>query len=211
MDRLELNSCFLLAGRAWQVVVIHHNDRLISVQPAAWGIEPSWGGFAPQFLTAELCGEIRAVLKDTAEPSYLHPGVVPHLRERRAQFAEIMERPGGIVWEPGDIRWWTFAGGRINTTLQFALRDLGDWKVTADNFTVRVRSEATAHGEFMAARRMLREPGFWSDAGRWSGLELPSWRLSKFQRAMPERAQHEMLSRFLLDLEGTAHFLGVET
>ncbi len=208
VDRLESDSCFLLAGRAWQVVLIHHRDRLISVQPAAWGVEPSWGGFAPQLLSRPLCQEIRAVLKDTAEPPWLHPSALPLLRERREQFAEIMERPGGIVWEPGDIRWWTFAGGRINATLQRALRQLGDWKVTADNVMVRLRSESTAHGDFIAARRRLRDPAFWTDATFWSAAEatLPSWRLSKFQRALPEAMQQEMVARFLLDLEGAGEF-----
>ena len=208
VDRLERSACFLLAGRSWQVVHIHHRDRTISVQPASWGIEPSWGGFAPQFLSQRLCQAIRQILKDTDEPAYLHASALPHLWDRREQFAQIMEKPSGIVWEPGDIRWWTFAGGRINATLQLALRELGDWKVTADNFHLRIRSTAAAHSDFIAARKRFRDPAFWSDAAFWSGLALPSWRLSKFQRALPEWAQQEMLSRFLLDLEGAATFCG---
>jgi ATP-dependent Lhr-like helicase len=32
---------------------------------------------------------------------------------------------GGIIVGEGEIRWWTFAGGRINSTLRHALEALG--------------------------------------------------------------------------------------
>jgi len=209
VDGLEVGACFLLAGRPWQVVLIHHRDRLISVQPAARGAEPSWGGFAPQFVSRDLCDEVRAVLADTTEPPYLHPSVIGHLWERREQFAAILAAPGRVTREPGDIRWWTFAGGRINATLRLALRQLGGWKVTADNFCVRVRS--AADDDFNAVLLHLRGPELWEDGAFWARIPLPSWRLSKFQRALPEWAQQEMRSHHLLDLEGAADFCGADT
>ena len=35
--------------------------------------------------------------------------------------------------------WWTFAGGRINHTLKYALEVLGGWKITADSFALAVQ------------------------------------------------------------------------
>ena len=49
---------------------------------------------------------------------------------------------GGIEFDDGEIRWWTFAGGRINATLRYALEAVGgDWKVIPDNFLIKVRGE----------------------------------------------------------------------
>ena len=56
VDRLVADmSAFLLGGRAWLVVGVNHDDRVVRVRPAPRGKEPSWGGFVPQFLGFEVC------------------------------------------------------------------------------------------------------------------------------------------------------------
>src|SRR6185295_9409838 len=45
VDRLvEQMSSFLLAGRAWSVDRVNHEDRVVSVREAPAGVKPSWGG-----------------------------------------------------------------------------------------------------------------------------------------------------------------------
>lgn len=57
------------------------------------------------------------------------------------------EPTSGVFVGEGEIRWWTFAGGRINTTLRHALEALGaSWKIVPDNF-----------GLTIAASRFLRD------------------------------------------------------
>ncbi len=43
--------------------------------------------------------------------------------------------------EAGKAFWWTFAGGRINYTLKYALEVIGGWKVVADNLLLRIEGE----------------------------------------------------------------------
>lgn len=55
VDRLvDEMSTFLLGGRAWLVVAVNHDERLVRVRPAPRGKKPSWGGYIPQFLGFDL-------------------------------------------------------------------------------------------------------------------------------------------------------------
>ena len=82
-----------------------------------------------------------------------------------------------------------------------AVELLRGWRCRFDNFWVEVTGEGLdeqSWGELMA---QLRGDGFWEDEAVWVALceRLPQFRLSKFQRAMPEWAVREMLGEVLLD------------
>src|SRR5690606_13755470 len=69
VDRLvEDMSCFLLGGRAWMVLAVDHENRVVRVQKAPRGKKPSWGGFIPQHLGFRLCQKMRDVL--TSDDDY---------------------------------------------------------------------------------------------------------------------------------------------
>jgi len=61
-------SCFLLGGRPWVVFLVVHNERLVRVEPAPRGRQPTWGGFLPQFLGFHLCQKILEIV--TSEDAY---------------------------------------------------------------------------------------------------------------------------------------------
>ena len=117
---------------------------------------------------------------------------------------------GGIELDHEEMRWWTFAGGAINSTLRYALKYLqADWTIIADNFLVRVRGSDVAGRTFSEALGALGGPGFWGDEELWKEISgmLPTYRLSKFQSLMPPWVERETLSRFLLDIPGTKAWL----
>lgn len=126
-------SCFLLGGRAWISQSIERDNRKIVVAPAPHGKKPTWGGFIPQFLGWEICQEIAALLKSNSDLVYLDKDaklVLNAARSERRQ--EVIDR---IIWEENkQVQWWTFAGGRINSTLKYGLECLWGWEVRADNF-----------------------------------------------------------------------------
>lgn len=213
VDRLvEGVSSFLLAGRAWTVTEVRHRDRQVRVEPAPRGRQPTWGSFLPQFLGFRVCQEIRRILCSDEVYAYLDPGAAAVLAEKRAAFAGLLapggEGAGDIEVDEAEIRWWTFAGGRINVTLRYALEALGPWKgtckVVADNHAVRVRGEGLDQGAFREAVARLRELELWDDERLWQTVlaNLPSYRLSKFQALMPPWVEREMLADHLLDVEG---------
>lgn len=211
VDRLvEGMTSFLLGGRAWTVHHVNHADRVIVVSEAPRGIKPSWSAFTPQMLSFAVCQEMRRVLiADTAYP-YLHPTAAKALNEKREELGELLRRSARPVQvEAGKAWWWTFAGGRINYTLKYALEILEGWKVVADNLLLRIEGDGVTHGAIDAVVNRMREDAFWSDAGMWRALvaRLPEYRLSKFQRALPEAASVELVGGYMLDAAGTRAYL----
>ncbi|MFT4628276.1 MAG: ATP-dependent Lhr-like helicase [Myxococcota bacterium] len=213
VDRLvDGVSCFLLGGRAWAVDRILHDDRQIIVHPAPRGKQPTWGGYLPQFLGFDLCQTVLQVLTSDASYPYLHETAAAVLQDQRADFEGLLEPArGGIEVDDGEIRWWTFAGGRINSTLRYALQAVGgDWKVIPDNYLVKLRADDLTERDFLAAVDRLRDPEFWEDDKLWDevGTSLPNYRLSKFQSLMPPWVEREMLGSYLLDVAGAWRWLG---
>lgn len=212
VDRLvEGASCFLLGGRAWAVLRVLHDDRSVVVEPAARGRRPTWGGFLPQFLGFEVCQCIRSVLQSDVRYPYLEDSAWEALSAHRTWMGELAASPqGGIIAEDDEVRWWTFAGGRINATLRYALESLGkDWKVIPDNFGIKVRGEDLDLPRFQEALSRLKNPVLWEDPRLWAEVAdvLPSYRLSKFQPLMPPWVEREVVAGFLLDVEGAWRWL----
>lgn len=214
VDRLvEEMSSFLLGGRAWLVVAVNHADRLVRVKPAPRGKKPSWGGFVPQFLGREVCQEMRAVLASTEEYGFLDAKARASLAEWRRELGPLLRRGAAAMQFDGDtMTWWTFAGGRINQTLKYALEWKGSWKVVPDNFAVKVEGAGLGFEELERVVDTLREPQLWDDpeARRALLAKMPEYRLSKFQKVLPDRLQVEMVGSYLLDFSGTRAFLAGE-
>lgn len=207
VDRLvDEVSSFLLGGRAWAVVRVQHDDRRVIVHAAPRGKQPSWGGYLPQFLSYELCQAALDVLTGDEAFTYLHETARGVLAERRAAFDGVLgPGVGGVEVDDAEVRWWTFAGGRINATLRYALEAVGgDWKVMPDNYVVRVRGEDLDERRFRAAVDQLRDAEFWENERLWEEVaaSLPNYRLSKFQPLMPPWVEREMVASHLLDVAG---------
>lgn len=217
VDRLvDGVSCFLLGGRAWAVLRVQHDDRRVVVVPAPRGRQPTWGGFLPQFLGFDVCQRILAELLSEGRYPYLDETAWTVLCERRAAMSGVVDSPrGGIEFDEGEVRWWTFAGGRINATLRYALEAVGgEWKVIPDNLVIKVRGEDTDERRFCEALAKLAEPEFWENERLWAEVaeSLPSYRLSKFQALMPPWVEREVVAGYLLDVGGAWRWLsGVDS
>ncbi len=215
VDRLvEGMTSFLLGGRAWTAEQVSHGDRSVRVRSAPRGQKPSWGGFVPQMLGFELCQRMRRVLVETTEYSYLHPTAATSLRERREELGELLGRAARPLQMDGGVGlWWTFAGGRINQTLKYGLEVAGGWKVVADNFVLRIEGDGVTHGTVGAVIARMAGETLWKDDGFWREIlaRLPDYRLSKFQKALPDAASTEMLGAYLLDVDGTRAYLRMDT
>jgi ATP-dependent Lhr-like helicase len=215
VDRLvDGVSTFLLGGRGWAVLRVQHDDRRVVVEPAPRGRQPTWGGFLPQFLGFEVCQQILTLLRDDARPPYLDDAAWAVLAAHREAMRPVVTAPRGpFEFLDGEVRWWTFAGGRINATLRYAIEALGrDWSVVPDNFLVKVRGADLDERSFRSALGQLMEPEFWEDDQLWTGVaaSLPSYRLSKFQPLMPPWIEREVVAGYLLDVGGAWRWLSGE-
>ncbi len=207
---VENMSCFLLGGRAWLVQAIDHKQRLVSATPAPRGKKPAWGGFAPRSLGFALCQRIKRVLTEETSYGYLSEPAALALAQHRESFAGLLgpER-SALQGDQRSWRWWTFAGGAINQTLKYALAVLTGWKIVADSFRLRFEGEGLSELAVRDAVAQLAHPAIWSDVPFWQRVlaQVPPYRLSKFQGALPERYQLELVGTTLLDLAGTRDFL----
>ncbi len=212
VDRLvEQMSSFLLAGRAWTVDQVNHQDRIVTVREAPGGVKPSWGGYIPSMLGFELCQRIQQLLVNDTEYPYLDAKAAQYLKEHRASLSDLLSRPAPAVQlEPGVARWWTFAGGRVNHTLKYGLEIKEGWKVIADNFQLRIEGDGITHQTVRDAIARMSTETFWTEPTLRKSLlgRLPNYRLSKFQDCLPEPFALEVIENYLLDVRTTLGWLG---
>ncbi|MBK1717211.1 DEAD/DEAH box helicase [Thiocystis violacea] len=212
VDRLvEEVSCFLLGGRAWVAFRLDHAARRVLVEPAPRGRQPSWGGFLPQFLGREICARIRRILAEEETFGYLDPSAVEILVEQREAMRGVLASgTDAIEVSDGELRWWTFAGGRINATLRYAIEVVAaEWTVIPSNFLIKIRGDDLNLQGFRSRIERLGDTAFWHDEGLWTDVaaSLPNYRLSKFQPLMPPWVEQEVLAHSLLDVDGVRQWL----
>jgi len=210
VDNLVENmTSFLLGGRAWLALAIDHRHRIVSVAPSPRGKVPKWGGIMPSMLGFEVCQRIKRVLTETESYSYLSEPAAAAVHDYREDMAALLQRGTALQLAHDGARWWTYAGGRINQTLRYALAELTGWKIVCDNFHLRIEGDGVSHQRVVQAIEQLADPAFWDDAERWTKIvaRVPPYRLSKFQDALPPRFQLELLGRYLLDLDGARRFV----
>lgn len=211
VDRLVENmSSFLLGGRAWTVDHVNHSERVVRVRAAPRGSKPRWGGFVPQHLAYEICQRMRRVLLDpAADYPYLDGPAAAVIRDLRDELGPIVGESPAVDDDGGTVRWWTFAGGRINHTLKYALEWQEGWQVGADNLLLRIQGDGVNHTTVRRAIAKMATEGFWqAEETRTALLAMtPNYRLSKFQFALPARAAAEVVGAYLLDFDGAARLV----
>jgi ATP-dependent Lhr-like helicase len=199
-------TTFLLGGRAWVSEHVNHSDKTVRVKPAPGGRRPSWGGYIPQFLSFELCRQVRKILTDDCEYPYVNEALAVQLKDKRDELGETLRRSAlAVQYDSGKAHAWTFAGGRINQTLRYIFASVGGFKATPDNFQLRIEGDNVTHDGINGVIDRMREPEFWSDRSVLGAIvaSLPEYRLSKFQRALPPQFAEEMVMNYLLDKKGT--------
>ena len=153
------------------------------------------------------------MLTSDAEHAFLDEKARASLAEWRGDLGALLRRSvDALQFDGTTLTWWTFAGGRINQTLKYALEWMGSWKVVPDNFALKIQGDGLGFETFEKAVKELRAAGFWDDpeARRKLLAMVPEYRLSKFQRVLPDRWQVEMVEMvgaYLLDFEGSRRFL----
>lgn len=211
VDKLvEEMSSFLLSGKAWVVNYINHQDRTVKVIPAPRGKQPTWGGFIPQLLSFEICQQIKELLLRRDRIPYIDEKAQTFLDEWRQELSPVLDRAGlNISIEEERVLWWTFAGGQINHTLKYGIQAQQDWKIVADNFRLKIEGSGLTPQSLRQIIANLSSDDFWKDSLTQSYIKanLPNYRLSKFQFALPVNSSFEIVENYLLDISKTIIFL----
>jgi ATP-dependent Lhr-like helicase len=141
-DRVDGPRLLLLGGRSWRVTWTDWKRRRCFVERAEAGGRARWISGGVGGLSFEIARSIRDVLLGEEVPvSLTHraSGLLAGLRSD----AIGRVHGGGLVISRGedDLRWWTWAGYRVNATLKATLGAVADEAQRVDDLSIRLRTD----------------------------------------------------------------------
>jgi ATP-dependent helicase Lhr and Lhr-like helicase len=124
-------TVLLLGGRSWKVTSVDWPKRTVSVEPTDDRGKSRWLGTS-RWLGFEVCQAMRRVLlrEGDAELGLSKRGT-QQLDEVR-DLITAPERQGSLLLEhllSGRLRWWTFAGGAVNSALALRFSEQGTVRI----------------------------------------------------------------------------------
>ena len=124
-------TVLLLGGRSWKVISVEWSKRTVWVEPTDEKGKSRWLGTS-RWLGFEVCQAMRRVLLKEGDAELgLSKRGIQQLDEVR-DLITAPERQGSLLLEhlpSGRHRWWTFAGGAVNSALVLRLGDSGSTRV----------------------------------------------------------------------------------
>jgi len=219
-DTLEKFTCIQLAGKPWMIERIELKEKKIVVNPAPKGIVPRWTSIFTDVLSYEVCRKVYDTLVSNNKKVYLDKKALECLLTLRMDREFLKKEFAPISFDQNDnennteyrpsFYWWTFAGRKINFTLQCGLSFLKfHGKIDINNFFIRANANEKDKATIANFVTSMKENGFWDNFEFKKHIVkmLPNHRLSKFQIYLPIRCQVEMLVGEFLDIDGTKRFL----
>jgi ATP-dependent Lhr-like helicase len=204
---------FVLGGKPWRVVHIDWTDGKVVVEPGDRADAPKWHG-SPYFLGYELCQEMRAVLLSGEDDPAWSRRAREHLAALRAEHAFLADALSPMIETGGDVKWFTYAGGRANVLLGRMLeRDRGG-RVCAGNVAITWKD---APGRSAAALRA------WADEAGIATRPSPedirlaaaacaaTTRFSKFQPCLTAGMIEDYVGATVLDARSAGRVLGARS
>lgn len=194
-DRVEGPRLLLLGGRSWRVSWTDWKRRRCFVEPAEGGGRARWLSAGVGGLSFEIARSMRDVVLGAEAPVVLTQRAAGVLAGLRSD-AIGRVRAGGLVIsrDDDDLRWWTWAGYRVNATLKATLSNVADEAQRVDDLSIRLRADlrpSSWRGVIDPVRDRLCLPEV--DEKALTGL--------KFSEALPRPLAVATLARRLADLD----------
>ena len=188
----------LLGGRAWQVLSLHDQSAVVFVQPDTSGRPPKWAGGLPRQMERALAWRHRELLLGHPLPDGLDARSQRHLRELREQYTWLAKQQLPVRVIGLTLTLHTYAGTRVNTALQAALKPYGTVSSDAFVVTLQVKHEEEL---IQALDRLYSD---WTAPERLTEMlgQLRLSRLSKYQAHLPISFAHRSAHDMLVDWAG---------
>jgi ATP-dependent Lhr-like helicase len=200
-DRVEGPRLLLLGGRSWRVTWTDWKRRRCFVEPAESGGRARWLSGGVGGLSYDIARSMRDVLLGADVPVSLTQRAAGVLAGLRSDAVGRVHADGMVISRSdSDLRWWTWAGYRVNATLKATLGELADEVQGVDDVAIRLRAD-------------LR-PSIWRSLVREleDRLVLPevdekAMTGLKFSEALPRHLAEATLAARLADLENAKSVL----
>lgn len=192
----------LLTGRAWRIQRIHEVSSTIDVTADHSGQAPKWLSGTPRLMHPKLAWRHRELLADSAAHACLDATGKAHLEALRSGFPFLRESECAWTMTERVLTLHTFAGTRINKTLELLLR-LHCERVQSGNFSVTCTLPESwdAVDAFTLLLEVARQGLTRAQKGQLT-LHLRPMRLSKYQPFLPGWMAQVIVADHLLDLPG---------
>jgi ATP-dependent Lhr-like helicase len=198
VDRVEGPRLLLLGGRSWRVTWTDWKRRRCFVEPADGGGRARWLTATVGGASFVLARAMRDVLLGADPPVALTRRAVGMLAGLRSDGIGRIRAGGTVVSvSDDDLRWWTWAGYRVNATLQASLGGVADPSARVSDLFIRLRPDlraATWPSVVRAVGPRLSPPDV--DEKALAGL--------KFSAALPRELAAATLAARLADFEHAA-------
>lgn len=197
---------FVLAGSAWEATTVNWKGGIITAKPATEAGYPRWNG-QPLMLSGPLCRAIRGVLATTEEDECWSKRARVQIATARQEHGFLAETSQPIT-DGGELKWWTYAGGRANGLIAALLRqELGDG-VRANNVAITfTKGSGTSLAAVNAAIETIAAGAISWDRARPLAPVGGKRRISKFQPCLPEMLELDFVARSVFDVERAAAVL----
>jgi ATP-dependent Lhr-like helicase len=141
-DRVAGPRLLLLGGRSWRVSWTDWKRRRCFVEPAEGGGRARWLSAGVGGLSFDIARSMRDVVLGAEPPVSLTQRAAGMLAGLRSDGIGRV-RAGGLVVSRGDddLRWWTWAGYRVNATLKATLGSVADEAQRVDDLSIRLRAD----------------------------------------------------------------------
>jgi ATP-dependent Lhr-like helicase len=195
VDQVPGPRLLLLGGRSWRVTWTDWKRRRCFVDPAESGGRARWLSSGVGGVSFAVVRSMRDVLLGSEVPASLTQRAAGVLAGLRSDSIGRV-RAGGLVISRGDndLRWWTWAGYRVNATLKATLGAVADEAQRVDDLSIRLRADlrpTSWRGVVDAVRDQLSLPEV--DEKALAGL--------KFSEALPRHLAVATLAARLADLD----------
>jgi ATP-dependent Lhr-like helicase len=145
VDHVDGPRLLLLGGRSWRVTWTDWKRRRCFVEPAEGGGRARWLSAAPGGLSFELARSMRDVLLGADPPVVLTRRASGALAGLRSDGIGRVQPSGTVISSTDDdLRWWTWAGYRVNATLKATLGSIADPSQRVSDLSIRLRSDLRA-------------------------------------------------------------------
>jgi ATP-dependent helicase Lhr and Lhr-like helicase len=201
VDHVDGPRLLLLGGRSWRVTWTDWKRRRCFVEPAEDGGRARWLSAASGGLSYELARSMRDVLLGADPPVVLTRRASGVLTGLRSDGIGRVTASGTVIsGTDDDLRWWTWAGYRVNETLKATLSGIADPSQRVSDLSIRLRADLRA-ATWPSAARELRD--------RLCLPEIDDKALAglKFSDALPRHLAIATLATRLADLDHAAAVL----
>jgi ATP-dependent Lhr-like helicase len=211
----QMPFVFVLGGLEWDAIKIDHETQQITVKKNETGIAPKWTTINSFDVPFELAQEIGRLLMSDERLDFLDQTAHKIIDAKRAEFGAIDWTTEKWIMEmaldAGKVYLWTFAGDKINRSLQTILKHKLGSDISYDYKSIVIENKNSRSADEIYDLIMRLDAQTEADLLQMiEGCIKPKW-FSKFSECLPAELSKRTIIEKGMDLSGLLRELNIVT